>query len=209
MGSQDLSTLHSENFPEYIHAIHKLSWEEFVMESVRITGSGYVLALYERAVEAKAKRIVELGCYIGHSTRALLKAAIENNGHMHSIELNANSLSLVGEAMKSAGVDMSFWTAVSGDDLEVAKQWVIHMDLLFIDTSHTYENTVKELEAYSKFVVPQGIIIMHDTYIDRSVPEQYPVRRAVEDWMKNHEEWEFHDITTLGDGWGLGLLRRR
>ena len=179
------------------------------MESVRITGSGYVLALYERAVEAKAKVIVELGTQIGHSTRALLKATIENNGHMHSVELNANSLALVGEAMKSGGADTSFWTAVPGDDLEVAKQWTIHMDLLFLDTSHTYENTVKELESYSKFVVPQGIIIMHDTYMDRSVPEQYPVRRAVEDWLKNNGEWEFLDITTPGDGWGLGLLRRR
>ena len=197
------------SFTEYVSYIHQLSWEEFVTESVRITGSGYTLELYKRAVEAKAKDIVELGTQVGHSTRALLKAAIENGGHLHSVELNPNTLSLVGESMKSGGADTSFWTAIPGDDLEVVKQWTIYMDFLFIDTSHTYENTLKELEAYSKFVVPRGVIVMHDTHIDRSVPEQYPVRRAVEDWMKNNEEWEFQDITTPRDGWGLGLLRRK
>ena len=197
------------SFTDYVHYIHGLPWEEFVAESVRVTGSGYVLELYKRAIEAKAKVVVELGTQIGQSTRALLKATIENGGHMHSIELNPNTLFGVGKAMKAAGVDMSFWTAMPGDDLEVAKTWTIHIDLLFIDTSHTYENTLKELEVYSKFVVPHGIIIMHDTWIDRTAPEQYPVRRAVEDWLKNNEEWEFLDITTPGDGWGLGLLRRR
>jgi len=197
------------SFPEYVHYIHGLSWEEFVTESVRVTGSGYVLELYKRASEAKAKVVVELGTQIGQSTRALLKATIENGGHMHSVELNPNTLSGVGEAMKSAGVDMSFWTAVPGDDLEIVKKWVINMDLLFIDTSHTYENTLKELDAYSGFVLPKGIIVMHDTHIDRTVSEQYPVRRAVEDWLRNNGEWEFLDITTPGDGWGLGLLRRK
>ena len=197
------------SFIEYVPYIHRLSWEEFIPESVRITGSGYVLELYRRAVESKAKVIVELGTQVGHSTRALLKAAVENGGHLTSVELNPNTLSLVGESMRFGGADTSFWTAVPGDDLEVVKQWTIHMDLLFLDTSHTYENTLKELEAYSKFVVPRGIIVLHDTWIDRTVPEQYPVRRAIEDWMKNNEEWEFLDITTPGDGWGLGLLRRK
>lgn len=190
--------------PEYIAYIHNLQWTEFIAESVTRSGTGYVLALYNKAVETKAKTIVELGVMIGQSTRALLKAAIENSGHLYSVETNGDSLLLVGEALKSGGLDTSFWTAVHGDDLEVAKAWTIPIEFLLIDTSHTYEQTLNELETYSKFIVQNGIIVLHDIY-----GEPHPVKMAIDDYIKLHGEWVFEDITPHNDGWGLGLLRRR
>jgi len=200
----DATELDKLNGIEYVRCIHRLPWEEFIVESVRKSGTGYVLALYERACESKAKMIMELGAMLGQSTRALLKATVENGGHLYSVELHASNLSLVGEALKSGGLDTSFWTAILGDDLEVAKSWTKLIDFLLIDTSHTYEQTVNELEAYSKLIAPQGIIVLHDTY---GVPS--PVKNAVDDWMKLHGEWLFEDITPKNDGWGLGLLRRK
>jgi len=187
---------------EYINHIHRLSWEDFISEAFRKSGTFYVSALYEKAVEAKAKTIVEIGVMIGQSTRALLKAAVENGGHLYSIELSNGSLSLVGEALKSGGQDTAFWTSIQGDDLEVAKTWTMPIEFLLIDTSHEYGFTVKELETYSKFVVQQGIITMHDSYYP-------PVKQAIDDYVKLHAEWTFEDITPKNDGWGLGLLRRK
>ena len=194
---------------EYIRQIHKLPWEEFIAESVRKNATGYVLALYEKALETKAKTIVELGVMFGESTRSLLKAATENDGHLYSVELTSN-IFLIGEILKSEGADMPSWTPICGDDLEVAKQWTVHMDFLFIDTSHTCEQTFKELEAYAKFVVPQGIIVMHDTYMVGTIGTcSRWVKDAINDFMKLHSEWVFEDITPPNDGWGLGLLRRK
>lgn len=199
----DGAELDKLSLSEYVHQMHKLPWEEFMKEAFRKSGTFYVSALYDKAVEFKAKTIVELGVMIGQSTRALLKAAIENGGHLFSIELSNDSLSLVGEALKSSGLDTSFWTAILGDDLEVVKGWTKPIDFLLIDTSHTYSQTLGELEAYSKLIVPQGIIVLHDTYGGGEV------QPAINDYMKLHVEWVFEDITPPNDGWGLGLLRRR
>lgn len=197
-----MAELDKLSLQEYIQHIHKLSWENFVAESVRKSVTYYVTALYEKAVEAKAKNIVELGVYIGQSTRALLKASIENKGRLCSIESNGETISWVAEALKSSGLDTSFYTTMWGDDLEVVKKWTEPIEFLFIDTSHEYEHTLKELEAYSKFITPQGIIVLHDTY-------HPPVKHAIDDWMKSHGEWMLEDITPQNDGWGLGLVRRK
>lgn len=197
-----MSELDKLSLEGYIQHIQKMPWEAFIAEAFRKSGTFYVSALYEKVVEVKAKTIVEIGVMIGQSTRALLKAAIENGGHLYSIELSDGSLSLVGEALKSGGQDTAFWTPIQGDDLEVAKTWTLPIEFLLIDTSHEYECTVKELETYSKFMVQQGMIVMHDSYSP-------PVKQAIDDYVKLHGEWLFEDITPKNDGWGLGLLRRR
>lgn len=158
--------------------------------------------LYDKVTETKAKTIVELGVMFGMSTKALLKAATENGGRLISVELNPDVLSLIRETLKSVGMDTSAWKDMVGDDMEVVKTWIVPIDFLFIDTSHEYEHTLKELEAYSKFIVPQGIIVLHDIRDPR-------VNRAIDDWLKLHDEWVFEDITPPNDGWGLGLLRRK
>lgn len=205
MGNRDLNDLHFHNFPEYIRAIHKLSWEEFVAEVLLGEGTGYVSELYKRAVESGAKTILELGVLQGESTRALLKAATENKGHLYSVELGCPSLQRTGEALQAGGADLSFWTPICGDDLEVAKQWAIPIDFLFIDTSHTYEHTLRELEAYSKFVVQEGIIVLHDIKPESKAP----VKLAIDSWLKLHNEWVFEDISPPKDWCGLGLLKRK
>lgn len=151
-----MSELDKLSLQEYIRHIHKLSWEKFKAEAFRKSGTYYVSALYERAVEAKAKTIVELGVYVGQSTHALLKAATVNKGRLISVESNGQTLSWVAEALKSAGLNISLLTTIWGNDLEVAKKWTTPIDFLFIDTSHEYEQTMKELEAYSKFMTEKA-----------------------------------------------------
>jgi len=40
------------------------------------------------------------------------------------------------------------------------------VDVLFIDTNHEYEHTLKELMMVIPFISKKGIIIMHDTNLD-------------------------------------------
>lgn len=200
---------------EYIRYVHKLPWEEFVAESVVKSGTYYVQALYDKARETKAETIVELGVMMGQSTRALLKAAIENSGHLYSVEPNRETLLWVRDALRAGGSDTSFLTTFWGNDLDIAKAWaggrpfLKAIDFLFIDTLHTYEQTLNELESYLPLMDQKGIIVLHDTYMDDKEPDRYPVKRAVDDWIKRHGEWVFEDITPAGDGWGLGLVRRK
>jgi hypothetical protein len=42
------------------------------------------------------------------------------------------------------------------------------VDLLFIDTSHLYEDTVRELAAWAPLMSEKGAIILHDTNLSPS-----------------------------------------
>ena len=56
------------------------------------------------------------------------------------------------------------------------------MRFFAIDTSHTYEHTLKELQKYEPYVRIGGIITLHDTI---SFPE---VMTAISDYVKNRRD---------------------
>ena len=77
------------------------------------------------------------------------------------------------------------WRILHGDDLDPAVQLYLptHADLLFIDTSHTYEQTAGEL-AFAATLTPARII-MHDFVME-------PVARAAYEFMAR-ENWRLVD----------------
>jgi predicted O-methyltransferase YrrM len=49
---------------------------------------------------------------------------------------------------------------IQADDLKV--EWDKPIDHLFMDTSHTYDQTIKELQKYEPYARRRGVIMMHD-----------------------------------------------
>jgi len=79
--------------------------------------------------------------------------------------------------------------------------------VLFIDTSHEYGHTVKELEQHVPRVVPGGIVLCHDTHLigwpglvwDEPVA---PVWKALDDFCAaTGREWK-----DLAGEYGLGII---
>ena len=64
-------------------------------------------------------------------------------------------------------------------------QWDKLLDVLSIDSSHTYEDTKHEIEKYWSFVKPNGLILMHDYIVDH-----VDVKKAVDEYMATHPEYE-------------------
>ena len=138
---------------------------------------------------------MELGTRGGNSTCALVIGTAETGGHVVSVDYGMGA-EYAGEkptwdalAQASALVTVTlglsdFWTLVIKDDLEFAKEYNEEIDLLFIDTVHSYEQTRKELEIWGSKVVNGGYILIHDTL---SYPEQ------------NKAIWEFLDQYPLSD----------
>jgi len=118
----------------------------------------HLTTLYLLAVEFNAKNILELGVRGGESTIALLQAAKEIGGTVHSIDIDP--CPTAKEKVREYRFD-SYWTFILGDDRTV--EWSHPINLLFIDTTHEYEHTLQELRKYEPFVVRGGIIILHDT----------------------------------------------
>lgn len=87
------------------------------------------------------------------------------------------------------------WHFVKGDDIdpEVRAQIPDRADLIFIDTSHTYEQTTLELGIVLDYAPRK--IVMHDV-------NQSQVRQAVDEFLQR-TGWR---MTGYEDGWGLATL---
>jgi predicted O-methyltransferase YrrM len=131
--------------------------------------------LVDICVEVDAERIVELGVRTGVSTVAWLYALEATAGHLWSVDITS----------RPQGFWSNRWTFVQGDDTAptTLERLPDSTDIVFIDTSHQYEHTLRELEIYSRRVRGGGKIVLHDTEVkqpDGTLDDDYPVRRAIE-----------------------------
>lgn len=121
-------------------------------------------------LEVEAEYILELGTRTGNSTQAFLDAANVLNAKVVSVDIDPNP------GVPDKVRDDPRWEFHCKDSLEfIPKQ---NIDVLFIDTSHTYLRTIEELRRYAPGVKGSGVILLHDTL-------SYPaVLKAIEDYMK-------------------------
>jgi predicted O-methyltransferase YrrM len=133
---------------------------------------GHLRFLYDRAAAIPGARLLELGVRSGNSTAVLLYAADTTDGHLWSVDLEPPRAPswwpLTGR-----------WSLIIGDDLKLAADaqavpvdplrqgWRLpnQVDLLLLDTSHTYDHTLAELRAYVPRVRPGGVVCCHDTLL--------------------------------------------
>jgi hypothetical protein len=122
---------------------------------------------------------------------ALLAGLEERGGMLWSVDVDP----------ASAGVfpDHSQWRFVLADSRDerqvVGAGLPDKLDVLFIDTIHTYDQVRDELAVWGDRVVEGGVILFHDT---DSYP---PIRRAISEWCKSRTvPFEFR-----GGSNGLGV----
>jgi predicted O-methyltransferase YrrM len=134
--------------------------------------------LYRTTVERGLQNVLELGTRTGESTVVLLAATREISGHVTSVDVAP--CPEAKRKVEQAGL-AGHWTFILSDDL--ALDWNRSIDHLFIDTSHEYLRTKRELGKFEPFVRRGGVISLHDTtsHIDvwRSVTEYFEGRKDV------------------------------
>lgn len=144
-----------------------------------------------------AQHVVELGVRDGVSTVAWLYALQSTGGRLTSIDTEP------GPALGVAS-----WTFIQGDDLDpriIAD--LDPADIVFIDTSHFYEQTLAELSVYRHVVKPGGVICCHDTMLERPpgsswLGPAFPVRTAIAEFVGD-EGFEWIEYP---DSYGLGVI---
>lgn len=128
----------------------------------------------ELVTSMDARTVIELGTRGGVSTIAWLYALTQTDGHLWSVDI-APPPAFTHER----------WTFLQGDDLSVSivEQLPAQADIVFIDTSHAYEDTLAELNVYRWKVRAGGKIVLHDTELRRPLglrgQPDFPVRTAV------------------------------
>jgi len=193
--------------------------------------SDHLNTLYFMASMVRPKLLVECGVRSGNSTRALLAAAGDHNAHLISIDTDDCSAITIPLEFKA------LWHFVRADDVTFLtsefEQYcrdqglASYADLVFIDTSHSYEHTRAELEASRSILRPGGLLLLHDTNLrrhcvklDNSIVLARNIDRGVMRAVEKFMDREYDENLLFSDnqnGWvlfhmpycaGLTILRK-
>lgn len=159
----------------------------------------HLLTLYNVALEIKARTIIELGTRTGESMIPLLEAAHATKGRLYSVDVE-----LCEEAkrkVKEFGLGER-WTFVMSDDIEFGLKWpqTNPIDMVFVDTTHEYEQTKKEIAIFEPLIRPGGIMAFHDTESRKD-----GVLKPIQEFLKTHAGYEFYNYLNNN---GLGVMRK-
>jgi predicted O-methyltransferase YrrM len=174
--------------------VNDIYWQRATTPSDIVEHLEYI---YDTVVNSHAQVVVELGVRSGNSTAALLAAVEHTGGHLYSIDISIPEWPLEFYHSKHS-------TLIIADDLTVAGQMPDEIDVLFIDTSHHYGQTLAELRLYGS---RSNVILLHDTMLEHpyQTPDTdppYPVKTAVEDWCAEAgRTWSNRE-----NCWGLGVI---
>ncbi len=148
--------------------------------------------------------VLELGTRTGNSTAAFLHALqVAKSGKLLSVDIDMPDVP--GE-----WYDLPYWEFRRGDDTDVTVigNSLSQVDVLFIDTSHTYEHTLRELQLYMPLVSPGGVALFHDTEV---VSEVCHVARALDEYCRDANRlWHpGYELSWTNDpkNNGLGTIR--
>ncbi|MBC8502035.1 MAG: cephalosporin hydroxylase family protein [Nitrosopumilus sp.] len=181
-----------------------------------------IIAIQEIIWEIKPDLIIETG--IAHGGSLILSASILEligNGEVLGIDIDIRShnkksienhfLSKRIQMIEGSSVDKETVSKVE----EIAKEK--KRILVILDSNHTHEHVLKELELYSKFVKKDSYLIVLDTIIEDMADDSFPDRpwnkknnpkTAVWEFLKNNDRFKIDKkiqnkllITVAPDGY--------
>jgi predicted O-methyltransferase YrrM len=137
--------------------------------------------LGELVFRHRARTVVEVGCFVGWSSAHIalgLKAA-GAVGRLWCIDCNSVFLDAARTNLARLQLDdLTYY--ICGGSLEetVLAALPSKVDVIFLDTSHEYDDTLREIEVYSRRLSEDGFLVLHDSIsangVRRAIKKVYP-----------------------------------
>lgn len=138
-----------------------------------------VQALMSAALVLKAKTVVELGTGSGVSADAFLAVLEKTNGILYSIDLNSDAPEVKNTCERLK--DNPKFRFIHSDSVEAGRKWRGEpIDILYLDSDHSYEHVLSELEVWGRF--NPTIIFIHDILNEKN--ERGPPYFACEEYAR-------------------------
>jgi len=172
--------------------------------------SDHLATIFGEALAARPALIVELGVRGGETRFVFEKVAQLTGSALVSVDID-DCLSVCSASPR--------WHFVKRDDVQFASEFPAwcrsrgidpKIDVLFIDTTHLYEHTVSEINAWFPLLGPRCKVICHDTnmkhyyrqqngMILRGFDNQRGVIRALEERLKTRFNERISFVTTVNE----------
>lgn len=149
----------------WLHAID-LAWLYLTRNNNEM---GYYNLLFSLAIAARPSLILELGTGPGLSSLAFARALQyyrarnDQNGILHTCDIDPKPIAKLNRHIKFG--DLIVPHIMSTDELSNKwKESETPIDFLYIDAYHSHEQSLADFEHFWPYVVPNGLVLMHDTF---------------------------------------------
>jgi len=181
--------------------------------------------LYEIALEAgRHGPCLEIGSYCGKSAIYLGSACRENNGILFSIDHHRGSeeqqpgeeyfdpdlfdaesgrvdtFKEFRRVIEKAGLAETIVPLVCRSEV-AARLWATPLSLVFIDGGHSYDAVFRDYQCWSRHIMPEGYLLIHDIFVDPAQGGQAPY----EVYQQARASGLFHELPMVKT---LGVLQR-
>lgn len=153
-----------------------------------------------RELAEECDSVLEFGVRLGESTMAFAQSV---KHLLISVDINYSDLPLVAQVAKNRGID---WDFIVSSSLELQPKFEV--DMLFIDSLHTYDQLNAELSLFGNNA--KKYIGMHDTELFGEVGENDKMPgllHAIYKFLNNNPQWKMKYQTAENNG--LTILERR
>lgn len=159
---------------------------------------------FERALRfsepGKSLIVIDLGTGGGSSCGPLISMAVACkflDGKAYTVD--KKNYPEAKKTIEDYGLSSNVEFLVFDDVSEEAKKFFenIKPNVIFVDTSHEYEHTKKEIEFYSKILSINGFMIFHDTYDTRY---GYGVWKALTEFLDGNSSFILEDKRDNSNG---------
>jgi predicted O-methyltransferase YrrM len=200
--------------PQTRAALARMAQEQDVRGS---TPEGELNILVGLLAAQGATNVLQLGTYLGWSALVLADLVFPR-GLVVSVDPDDGYLQQAKHYARLAGLDnnISFLKGFSHDGHVVARAKLGPWDAIYIDTTHHYQQTVRELEIYCGRVADPGtLVLLHDASEHArslDVEGKGGVKQAIHEWLAAHPEWQgmICEPPVFPEAqFGLGVLSRR
>ncbi len=128
-------------------------------------------------------KLIELGVRDGDSTLFFLEGLQELQDGLFSYDINPDCWEKVLKRGAELGIKTTKWGFIQADSREAAKLWPDRsVDAVFIDTIHTYPETLQELEAWE----PKTSYLLFGHDFGNQAVDQNGVRQSVMEFIDRH-----------------------
>jgi predicted O-methyltransferase YrrM len=173
-------------------------------------------------VASKARRILQFGTFLGGSALVLADLARDNGDGALVVTVDPNpamnescrkyaALAGLGDIIQTRdGFSTDPALLLGLRNFQSVRAW----DMIFLDTTHQYGQTVAEIKAIAPLCGPHTLFAFHDASLHAAealdVGHQGGVRRAMREYCLTHPAWQMYVYEQPAFGqFGIGVMSKR